>query len=492
MNEFGFLSILPSVIAILLALRTKQVYLSLLFGVWLGCLIISGGNVINGTFSTFEAFVDVFRNPDSARTILFISLVGALIIFIQRSGGVQGFVIKVSKLLDYFENKNSGYSKIIAQILAWLTGMLIFVETSISVLTVGALYKPVFDKLKISKEKLAYIADTGSSSSSILIPLNAWGAFIMGLLLLQGFDNPFNILLKTIMFNFYPILALTLVLVIILLKKDFGPMKKAEERVQKQENQFEELANSDLNSEVVEMKEGIKPRAINMILPIIVMVGLMPVMLIYTGYMQNEDPLEGNFITNLISILGKGSGSKAVLYSVSITLIFSMIMYRSQKIMGFIEMTNLIIKGISKLIPISILMILAFSIGNVCKTLGTGEYIADVASNWLSPSFVPVIVFMISCFIAFSTGSSWGTYAIIISICIPIAQELDANIYLTLGAALGGGIFGDHCSPISDTTILSSMATSTEHTEHVKTQLPYALFVGSICLVLYLVLGFIL
>lgn len=492
MNEFGFLSILPSVIAILLALRTKQVYLSLLFGVWLGCLIISGGNVINGTFSTFEALVDVFRNPDSARTILFISLVGALIIFIQRSGGVQGFVIKVSKLLDYFENKNSGYSKIIAQILAWLTGMLIFVETSISVLTVGALYKPVFDKLKISKEKLAYIADTGSSSSSILIPLNAWGAFIMGLLLLQGFDNPFNILLKTIMFNFYPILALTLVLVIILLKKDFGPMKKAEERVQKQENQFEELANSDLNSEVVEMKEGIKPRAINMILPIIVMVGLMPVMLIYTGYMQNEDPLEGNFITNLISILGKGSGSKAVLYSVSITLIFSMIMYRSQKIMGFIEMTNLIIKGISKLIPISILMILAFSIGNVCKTLGTGEYIADVASNWLSPSFVPVIVFMISCFIAFSTGSSWGTYAIIISICIPIAQELDANIYLTLGAALGGGIFGDHCSPISDTTILSSMATSTEHTEHVKTQLPYALFVGSICLVLYLVLGFIL
>ena len=171
------------------------------------------------------------------------------------------------------------------------------------------------------------------------------------------------------------------------------------------------------------------------------------------------------------------------------SLLMSMVLYKLQRIMGFVEMVELSLKGISGMMPLALLMMLAFAIGSLCKQLGTGLYVAELTRTWLSPSLTPLLIFMVSCFIAFSTGTSWGTFAIMIPIAVPMAQQLGADVTIAIAAALGGGVFGDHCSPISDTTILSSMASATDHVDHVKTQLPYALLAGTGAAIFYLVLG---
>jgi len=494
MEQYGFWSVLPPIIAIVLAIRTKKVFIALLFGIWLGWVIISRGNLLTGTFATIQALVDVFKTEGNTQTIMFSALVGALITFIQRSGGVEGFVKKIDHLLIYSEKKKKGNNRVVVQLFAFFTGILLFIETSISVLTVGSLYRPIFDKLKISREKLAYLADSSSAPSSILIPFNAWGAFIMGLLLAQGFDKPFVVLFKSMPYNFYPILAILMVLVAILWKIDLGPMKKAEKRVIKEGKVLNDGAKPMISSEIthIKTKDGVKPRALNMVLPILIMVGMMPVMLTYTGWEKAHQLADVSLLSKIFYAIGQGSGSTAVLYSVITALLVAAILYRFQKIMKSGEMIDLALKGISGLMPLALLMLLAFAISNVCKSLGTGIYIAEISKNWLSPGLVPAIVFIVSSFIAFSTGTSWGTFAIMISISVPMVQTFEANVYLTIAASLGGGVFGDHCSPISDTTILSSMASATDHIDHVKTQLPYAILVGLISIGLYLILGFII
>ncbi len=492
MHEYGIWSLVPPIVAIVLAIRTKQVFISLLFGIWLGWVIVADWNFLQGSYDAIQALVDVFKDSGNTRTIMFCALVGALIIFIQRSGGVEGFIIRVNRLLEKYEQKKAGSNRIIIQLLAWLTGLLIFVESSISVLTVGALYRPVFDKLKISREKLAYIADSSSAPSSILIPFNGWGAFIMGLLAAQGFSNPFATMFRAMAYNFYPIFALLLVVVIILSKKDFGPMAKAERRAREEGKLLADDAQPMLSDELtsVKAKENVKPKAFNMVLPIAIMVLMMPVMLAVTGWeAASTEMIQANTFQKVFFAIGHGSGSTAVLIAVLTSILFSMILYLVQNILRTKEMVELTLKGISGMMPLALLMLMAFAISGVCKELETGAYVAEIAQNWLSPGLVPLIVFLVTCFIAFSTGTSWGTFAIMIAIAVPMAQTMDANIYLTIAAVMGGGVFGDHCSPISDTTILSSMASASDHIDHVKTQLPYAAIAGGLTTLLYLILG---
>jgi len=495
MEHFSFWSVLPPIFAIGLAFITRQVFASLLFGIWTGWIILSHGNFLQGTLGTIQALVAVFEDNGNTRTIMFSCLVGALIAFIQHSGGVAGFIAFVNKKLSKMESANPKKTRIIVQLLAWITGTLIFVESSINALTVGSIYRPIFDKMKIPREKLAYIADSISAPTCILIPLNAWGAYIMGLLAAQGFANPFTMMIKSFPFNFYPILAMIFVVVVIITQKDFGPMKKAEERAQKEGKVIRDGATPLISSDVIslEPKAGVKHKPINMILPIGIMVGMMPFMLIYTGWGKlTQEMLQLPLWEQVLFALGNGSGSSSVLYSVLSAIFFSGFMYAGQKIFKFSEIVDLFFKGVSGLIPLALLMMLAFAIGAVCKNLGTGIYIAEISKSWLSPSLVPFIIFVVGCVIAFSTGTSWGTFAIMIPIGIPMAQALDANIYLTIAAALGGGVFGDHCSPISDTTIISSMACASDHLDHVKTQLPYALTAGFITAMIYLGLGIIM
>ncbi|RME93706.1 MAG: sodium:solute symporter, partial [Bacteroidetes bacterium] len=423
--------------------------------------------------------------------IMFCALVGALIIFMQRSGGVAGFITLVQGRLTKYASRKDFSGKVIVSLLAWLTGALIFVESSISVLTVGSLYRPLFDKLGISREKLAYIADSSSAPSSILIPFNGWGAFIMTLLAAQGFSDPFATMIRSLSWNFYPILALFMVPLVILWRKDIGPMAKAEARTQRGQLLWED-ATPMLTDELTEVavKDGVSPRAINMLIPIVVMVALMPIMLAYTGWADAAAQNPQSRWDHLLLAIGQGSGSTSVLTAVVSSILVSMFFYKIQGIMGIREMVDLTLKGIAGMLPLALLMLLAFAIGSLCKKeLGTGIYVAEIAQGWLSPSMAPLLIFLISCFVAFSIGSSWGTFGIMIPIAVGMGQSLGTDPHLVIAAALGGGVFGDHCSPISDTTILSSMASATDHVDHVKTQLPYALIAGGLAAAGYLVLG---
>jgi len=490
MNDYGILSILPPIIAIILALKTKQVYVALLFGIWFAWIIMSGWNFLDGTLATIEGLVDVFKSAGNTRTIMFSALVGALLLFIQYSKGVEGFVNKLNVLIEYFEKKQSGFSRVVVQLLALITGVLLFVETSISSLTVGTLYRPVFDKLKIPREKLAYIADSSSAPSSIIIPFNAWGAFIMGLLLTQGIDKPFSMLISSIKYNFYPFIAIIIVFIVIVSKKDIGPMAKAEKRTKETGKLLSDDAKPMISETITSYKpkEGIKAKAYNMVIPLATMVIMMPINLAYTGWEKVES--YNSFSDHLSQAIGNGSGSSSVLYSVLASIFVAMILYRAQGIMKTKEMVDLVLKGISELMPLALLMMLAFAISDACNQLGTGQFIADWSKDWLSPEFLPAIVFVISSFIAFSTGTSWGTFAIMLAISIPMANIHGAELTLVIAATLGGGIFGDHCSPISDTSIISSMASASDHIDHVRTQLPYALIGGVITTILYLIMGF--
>ena len=489
--EYGFLSIIPPIVAIVLALRTKQVYIALLFGIWFSWFIINDWNFLEGTIAMIEGMVTVFQSEGNTRTIMFSALVGALLIFIQYSKGVEGFIQLINRKLIKLEDKKAGYSRVMVQVLAAFTGLLLFVETSISALTVGALYRPIFDKLKIPREKLAYIADASSAPSSILIPFNAWGAFIMGLLLTQGVDNPFSIMLASIKYNFYPLLAIAIVFIIILTKKDFGPMKKAEKRTKETGLLMNPNSKPLVSDEITSFppKEGIQAKAYNMIVPLLIMVFMMPVNLIYTGW--NAVQTSSSFFNHAMEAIGKGSGSSAVLYAVITALLVAMAMYFIQGIMKPKEAVALTLKGISELMPLALLMLLAFAIGDACKELETGVYIANVTKGWLSPELLPAVVFIISSFIAFSTGTSWGTFAIMLAISIPMSNIHGADLTIIVAATLGGGVFGDHCSPISDTSIISSMASASDHIDHVKTQLPYALIGGLITTALYVLIGYL-
>ena len=478
MENYGLLSLLPPVLAIGLALVTRQVFLSLLVGLWLGFVILAGGNPLTGTFDTINGLVDVFSSAGNTRIILFTLVVGALIALIQVSGGVQGFI---ERLLGWLEAKGEGTnSRVKVELLALATGLVLFIESNISILTVGTLYRPVFDKLGIPREKLGYIADSSSAPSCILLPFNAWGAFITGLILAQGIENPFGELLKATLFNFYPMIVIATLIFVIISGKDIGEMKRAEARGSLLRSGAVPMIADDVSA--MKMKDGIRPRARNMILPIAAMVFLMPTFLIMTGWESAGG--------SMLKALESGSGSSSVLYATTFACALAFILYKVQGLLGIREMFDVSMKGMSGMVPLAILMMLAFALGSLCKDLGTGQYVADVAKQFISPALIPAMIFLTACFVAFSTGTSWGTFAIMIAIAVPLAEGMDTNVSLAIAAALGGGVFGDHCSPTSDTSIITSMATGNDHIDHIRTQLPYALIGGAITTALYVGLGF--
>lgn len=471
METYGWLSILPPLLAIFLAIKTKHVYISLVLGIWLGWTIIHSWNPVSGLIDTLGALVDVFKDEDNTRVILFSGLVGAIITFTQYSGGMKGFI-------NWVVGKGLVRTRKSAGLLAWFLGFIIFIEANICVLVSGAVTRPIFDKLKISREKLSYILDSTSAPKCILIPLNAWGAFVIGLLVIQGVENPVRVLISSMPFNFYAIFALLIVLIVVVTEKDFGPMKKAEHRVRVENKLLRDGAEPLISTEVVTMeaKEGIPPRALNMILPVVTMVVMMPVVLLITG--------KGNLM--------EGSGSASVLWAVIAGLVVGAVAYRAQGIMKVKEITDIFMKGVGGLIPLASLMILAFAIGDICEALGTGPFVALAAKSTLNPGIIPTVIFLVSCFIAFSTGTSWGTFAIMIPIAVPMINIIGLHPGLIIAAVLGGGVFGDHCSPISDTTIISSMASAADHIDHVRTQLPYALTAAGFSILLFIIFGFAL
>lgn len=457
MADIGWASLLPPLVAILMALWTKQVYPSLFAGIWLGWTVIESLNPVVGLRAAIQACIDVFKDEGNTQVIAFSAAVGALLAFTQRSGGVAGFIAWVTE-------RGRVRSARGARLLATALGCGIFIESNITCLVTGAIARPLFDRFKLSREKLAYLCDSTSAPVCMLIPMNGWGAYVIALLASQGVANPVTVLVAAIPLNFYSLLAVGYAVHVAASGRDWGPMERADRRARETGRLVREGAAPLVSTEVLELdpKPGLPPRARNMLVPLVVMVAMMPVGLWITG---NGDVMAG-------------SGATAVLWAVLSAIVVASWMYLWQRLVTFAELTELFFKGVGGLMPLALLMMLAFALGAVCRKLGTGVYAAGLAEAILSPALVPTALFLLAGFIAFSTGTSWGTFAIMLPIAVPLVDSLGVHLPLSIAAVLSGGVFGDHCSPISDTTIISSMAAGSDHIDHVKTQLPYAMLVA--------------
>ncbi|MEG0320862.1 MAG: Na+/H+ antiporter NhaC family protein, partial [Oscillospiraceae bacterium] len=372
-------------------------------------------------------------------------------------------------------------SKRAAEVFTWLIGVFVFTSGSLSCLVVGSVTRPVNDALKVSHEKAALLVHTTSTPVCVLLPLSGWGAAMIGYLTSGGVAEAeaATILAQSIPFNFYCILAVGGALVLSLLRKTIGrPMKKAELRADTT-GELDDPASRTSIDEVTDDKSYLdtqRPLARNMLIPIGVLIAGVLSVLLVTG--------QGNIL--------QGNGMNALLWGVFLALLASGILCVTQKIYKVSEYINVAFKGASGMLSIAMILVFGFTMGSVVSQLGTGLYLSNLFAQFLSPALLPALVFIMSCLISFATGTSMGTMAITSVICLPMAINLGVSIPLVAGAVFGGSIFGDHCSPISDTTIMTCSTTGCNIIDHVKTQLPYCLIFGGISIVLYLVAGFIL
>lgn len=466
--EPSALSLLPPVLAIILAITTRQVYLSLAAGIWLGWTLLAGWNPLVGLANAIEGVVAVTGDPGNARVLLFTLVIGALIGTLEASGGVRGFV-------SWVEDAGWVNSPRRARMMAWIVGTIVFIESNITVLVAGSLSRPLFDRYKVSREKLAYLIDSTSAPICILIPLNAWGAYVLGILGTLGVENALVVFAEAIPLNFYALAAWILAGIAAFTGFNLGGgMRKAEARVASGEL-LRAGSIPALDTEIFARDPNMKgrPQASTMILPIVTMVAMMPVGLYITG--------GGN--------LAEGSGSVSVLWAVLAALAVCWLLLLTSG-SNVDQLTRVGLRGAGGLVGLATILALALALGNVTQELGTGIYVADVTSGIFPTYILLPLLFLVSGGIAFATGTSWGTFAIMVPIAVPTATALGLPIAPFLAAALGGGVFGDHASPISDTTIISSMAAVVDHIDHVRTQIPYAAVGGAIATLGYALVGF--
>ena len=497
-ESFGFWSILPPVAAIGLAIWTRQIVVSLLAGIAMGWWIAARGDPLAGAAGTVSCLLDVFSDRGRVEILLFTLLIGSLLMLMQRSAGVEGFV-------QWVERWSFARSRRGAQLMAWCVGLGVFVESIITCLVVGTVARPLFDRMRISREKLAYICDSTSAPVCVLLPINGWGAMVLGLLAVEaerghlGDRGALTVFLAAIPLNFYALAAVLLVLVVILSGRDFGAMRRAERRALEEGKVLRDGARPVVDSEVIQAPAlpGAPPRLRNMLVPLVVMVAVVPIAIVLTGRAGLAAAGVGTQFGTLagwLALLDHASGSTAVFWGVCAGLLTSVLLISSQRLMTLDGVVQEALKGAGGLISMAVIMMLAFAIGMTCEHLGTGSWVAGVVAPHLTPGLIAPAVFVVSGLIAFSTGTSWGTFAIMIPLALPLAAAANmdgevVSVPLVVAAVLGGGVFGDHCSPISDTTVVSSMASCSDHIDHVRTQLPYALLAAAVAVILFAVAG---
>ncbi|MEM6782428.1 MAG: Na+/H+ antiporter NhaC family protein [Bacteroidota bacterium] len=467
MPDPTWISLLPPVLAIVLAIWTRQVYASLAAGVWLGWTILNGWNPLAGLGAAIEAAVAVVGDAGNARVLGFTLVIGALIATVEASGGVRGFV-------DWLERRRLVTTGRRARLLAFVIGVVIFIESNITVLVAGAVGRPLFDRYRLSREKLAYLIDATSASVCILIPLNAWGAYVLALLGEVGVDDPLGTFIAAIPLNLYALAAVALAAIVAVTGWSLGPMRRAEARAATGQVADDDAAPMlDESALVPDPTTRIPPRPSNMLVPLGVMVVMMPLGLFLTG--------SGD--------VRAGSGSTSVLWAVLAGLAVAWVLLLAQRAFTVEKLTQIGLRGAGGMLGMALVLLLALALGAVARELGTGAYVAQVVAGTLAPPVLLPVVFLTGAFIAFSTGTSWGTFAIMVPIAVPVATTLGLPAAPFLAAALSGGIFGDHASPISDTTIVSSLAAATDHVAHVRTQLPYALIAATVAALGFAIVG---
>ena len=467
--QYGFWSLVPPLLTIILALVTKNVFVSLFIG------IITGSFVLNAFAPLASINAGIYAIADSmsqGNTLIIGSclIVGAVIHLMEKSGGIEGFVNVVVRKMKIIKSKRG------ANLFTWLLGLAVFTSGSLSCMVTGAVSRPVNDALKVPHEKSAFLVHTTSTPWCVLFPFSGWLASMAGYLVSGGVPEAesVSVLFQSIFLNFYCILAIVMALVVCLIQKDFGPMAKAEKRAA-ETGLLDEPGHGTQEAEA-QQELNTKARAANLLVPIGVLIVVMFATLLITG--------KGNIMN--------GAGMQALIWSVVCALLTIIVMTVVQKIFTVEQAINEMFKGMSHMLPIAFILLFGFTMGTVVKNLDTGTYLSSLFQQLLSPSLLPALTFLIALMISFATGTSMGTMAIMAVIALPMAYEMGTSIPLVAGAMFGGSIFGDHSSPISDTTIMSCATTGCNINDHVKTQMPYCAGIAVVSFVLYVILGFVM
>ncbi|PIQ33744.1 MAG: sodium:proton antiporter [Bacteroidetes bacterium CG18_big_fil_WC_8_21_14_2_50_41_14] len=500
-----WMSILPPLFAILFALLLREVYSALIIGLWVGTGIIfyyKGATFFVAVFQGFLSIIDTYiveslNDRGHLSIILFSMIIAATVSVITKNGGMKGVVNQLSRFVTGPRS---------ASFITWLLGIMIFFDDYANTLVVGNTMRPLTDKMKVSREKLAYLIDSTAAPVASIAFVTTWiGAELSyiqdGINQLNLDESAYGVFFHSLAYSFYPVFTLIFILIIIWKDVDYGPMLKAERRARGTSEEqgdytIDEQFNKDMQEEI-QAKPGIKSRSFNAIIPVLVIIIGTLSGLFYTGY---RDEVWRNaslgFIDKLSETMGGADSYLALLWASSGSLMMALLLSFGQRILTIKESMESIIQGFKTMLPAVMILTLAWSIALITKHMHTADFISQsLIEASVSPFLLPLLTFIIAALISFSTGSSWGTMAILYPLMLPSAWLLSKHatldyttsmsIFHNIAAAvLTGSVFGDHCSPISDTTILSSLASSCPHIEHVRTQLPYAMTVGFVAMVI--------
>ena len=478
--NYGLLTLAPAILIIILAFATKNVVMSLFIGVFTGSIIINNGNLFHAFLRVCDTYI-LGEATDSwnAALIIFIFGIGGLVSLMMKMGGIQAIAEALSK-------KAKGAKSTL--FVTWLLCLMIFFEDIASNLIVGPTMRPLAEKTKVSTEKLSFVLDSTAAPVSDIALISSWIAYEISMIKISfetlGLEvNAYDLFLKSVPYRFYNILAIVFVLILIFMHRDYGPMYEAEIRAKKTGKMVADGARPMMSkdNELIAPKEGIMLSPYNAIVPILILI-----ISVMSGLWYNGGGLNESFtIEGIRNAFGNADSSVVILWSVLFTTIVTAIIAISQKIVTFNEAIDIWLSGAKGMFLTNTILILAWSSGAIMGDLGTGKYIVGFVGNSIPPMLLPLILFLFACFVAFSTGTSFGTTGIMMPIAIPLVMaytnmEVNFLTIAVIGAVTSGAIFGDHCSPISDTTIMASMGAGADHIDHVKTQLPYALTVAAV------------
>ena len=470
MNDFGFLSVLPPIIAIVLAIATRQVIISLFIGLWLGASFYYA-NPATAFFRSVDTHIlDEVTSPFYGGILIFTMLIAAALGLVTKSGGAHAIANALAKKATTVRG---------GMISGWLMGLIIFFDDYASCLIAGNTAKPVTDRLKISREKLSYLIDSTAAPIATIALISTWIGFELGVIG-EGYaaiDQPdapvYLIFLQSIPYRFYSIFAFAMVLIISITQRDYGPMYDAEVRARKTGALLREgaLPLSATDTEVLQPDEKTPIRWYNFVVPVVVIIVATFIGLYVEG--GGTEPGVG-----VIDAFGNADSSVVLLWSSSLGVLVTLVMVLAQRLVPLQEAIDTLINGAKSVFPALIILSLAWGLSNISDHLGTADYlVALVEAAGIAPAILPLLIFLLSCFMAFAMGTSWGVMGIVTPLAIPIAAAIGPEelIIPTLASVLTGAIFGDHCSPLSDTTILSSTGAGADHIDHVNTQIPYAI-----------------
>ncbi|HED24835.1 MAG TPA: Na+/H+ antiporter NhaC family protein [Firmicutes bacterium] len=466
--EYGFLSILPPLLAIVLAIATRQVIISLFIAVWLGASFLHA-NPITGFFRSVDTYMlESAADPWYAAILIFTMIIAGTLGLVTKAGGAQAVADALTKKV---KNARGG------MIAAWLMGMIIFFDDYSSCIIAGNTARPITDAVKVSREKLSYIIDSTAAPIATVALISTWIGFELGVIgegyAAIGMENVpvYLIFLQSIPYRFYSIFAIALVLILAITMKDFGPMYNAEVRARTTGKLLRDGAEplSATDTAVLQPEEGTPMRWYNFVIPVLVII-----IATFVGLYVNG----GGGEVGIMEAFGNADSSVVLLWSSSLGALVTVIMVLIQRIVPLQKAIDTLIDGAKSVFPALIILVLAWSLSYVSGELGAADYLVSVVEKTgLGIAVMPLLIFIISCFMAFAMGTSWGTMGIVIPLAVPVAFALGGEQFIipTMAAVLTGAIFGDHCSPLSDTTILSSTGAGSDHIDHVRTQIPYAL-----------------